>query len=185
MKRFYIFAAGLLAGTAFVPATAAEVVSATFTQADGGQTVGLYSGLVQVTVAGTGFSLGPRINDAFYFPDDQSFDSSYYQLTFGTSTLVPFNPAQNAVNFIVGGRPAYRADHTYSFLLNTGTAIPSILHFGVGDGQFNDNGGSFRITVSQAGGVPEPATWGLMILGFGAVGGVMRRKRVASQISFA
>ncbi|MES2755206.1 MAG: PEPxxWA-CTERM sorting domain-containing protein [Pseudomonadota bacterium] len=35
-----------------------------------------------------------------------------------------------------------------------------------------------NITYTPA--VPEPATWGLMILGFGAVGGVLRRKRETS-----
>ena len=31
-------------------------------------------------------------------------------------------------------------------------------------------------TLAGGGGVPEPATWALMILGFGAVGGAMRRR---------
>lgn len=34
-------------------------------------------------------------------------------------------------------------------------------------------------------GVPEPATWGLMILGLGAVGGVMRRQRQTVRYNFA
>ena len=33
------------------------------------------------------------------------------------------------------------------------------------------------VIAAGAGGVPEPATWALMILGFGAVGGAMRRRR--------
>lgn len=33
--------------------------------------------------------------------------------------------------------------------------------------------------------VPEPSTWALLILGFGAVGGAMRRKRVMSSVSYA
>lgn len=38
----------------------------------------------------------------------------------------------------------------------------------------------------QAGAVPEPATWALMILGFGAVGGAMRRRQsVAAKVRFA
>lgn len=37
-----------------------------------------------------------------------------------------------------------------------------------------DYQGAFTI---KAAGVPEPATWGLMILGFGAVAGMMRRRR--------
>jgi hypothetical protein len=32
-------------------------------------------------------------------------------------------------------------------------------------------------TTRAVGGVPEPATWGLMILGFGAAGGALRRSR--------
>lgn len=39
---------------------------------------------------------------------------------------------------------------------------------------------NFRITaVTPAGAVPEPATWALMIGGFGAIGGAMRRRRTA------
>ena len=44
-----------------------------------------------------------------------------------------------------------------------------------------DYQGAFSVSVTA---VPEPATWGLMILGFGAVGGVMRPRRKA-KVSFA
>lgn len=52
------------------------------------------------------------------------------------------------------------------------------------------NIGSVALSVSgevlAAGGVPEPATWAMMIIGFGAVGGVMRRKsKVTTRVSFA
>ncbi len=36
-----------------------------------------------------------------------------------------------------------------------------------------------------AGAVPEPATWALMILGMGAVGAAMRRKRATTSVNFA
>lgn len=49
------------------------------------------------------------------------------------------------------------------------------------DGRIGQTGGSARDYQGSfslsSGGVPEPATWGLMILGFGAVGGMMRRRR--------
>jgi hypothetical protein len=34
------------------------------------------------------------------------------------------------------------------------------------------------ILVTQTGGVPEPATWGLMIVGFGGMGSLLRRQRL-------
>lgn len=54
---------------------------------------------------------------------------------------------------------------------------------------------SFRLTdgyvaaiggLSVSGAVPEPATWAMMILGFGAVGGAMRRRQsVAAKVRLA
>lgn len=43
-----------------------------------------------------------------------------------------------------------------------------------------------RGAISFGDAVPEPATWALMILGFGAVGGAMRRRQsVAAKVRFA
>ncbi|GAA4220337.1 hypothetical protein GCM10022253_24250 [Sphingomonas endophytica] len=43
-----------------------------------------------------------------------------------------------------------------------------------------------NFTFSSGGAVPEPATWALMILGFGAVGGALRRRQsVAAKVRFA
>ena len=41
---------------------------------------------------------------------------------------------------------------------------------------------NFRVTAVNAttGGVPEPATWAMMLVGFGAVGGVLRSRRKAT-----
>ena len=43
------------------------------------------------------------------------------------------------------------------------------------------NGDIFRL--GSLGAVPEQATWAMMILGFGAVGGAMRRRRL--KVSYA
>ena len=40
-------------------------------------------------------------------------------------------------------------------------------------------------TSVGTGGVPEPASWALMIAGFGLVGGAMRKRRVAPRVTFA
>ncbi|HYF29464.1 MAG TPA: PEPxxWA-CTERM sorting domain-containing protein, partial [Candidatus Paceibacterota bacterium] len=37
--------------------------------------------------------------------------------------------------------------------------------------------GSGNLEILGAGAVPEPATWAMMILGFGAVGSLVRRRR--------
>lgn len=58
----------------------------------------------------------------------------------------------------------------------------SVSQFGGGFSQV----GVQQVASLASGGVPEPATWTLMILGFGAVGGAMRRRQsVAATIRFA
>lgn len=50
------------------------------------------------------------------------------------------------------------------------------------------SGGRFQGDVSFAGAVPEPTTWGLMILGIGGIGFAMRRQQkqtVKATVSFA
>lgn len=57
--------------------------------------------------------------------------------------------------------------------------------YGIGNGGafFNDSTG-LKFTVFA--GVPEPTTWSLMILGFGAVGGAMRRRaKVRTTVAYA
>ena len=40
-----------------------------------------------------------------------------------------------------------------------------------------------NVRLSDVAAVPEPATWGLMILGFGAVGGALRRRRGVAAVA--
>ncbi len=47
-------------------------------------------------------------------------------------------------------------------------------------GAFNNwdnNGQQHAFYLTGAGGVPEPATWGLMLTGFGLAGSALRRRR--------
>lgn len=74
------------------------------------------------------------------------------------------------------------ATNTSDFLLRFGGAgrdpfgyLP--LQFSYSTGTGTSWTGDFQMTLGTvAPGVPEPATWGLMILGFGAVGAGMRRR---------
>lgn len=43
-------------------------------------------------------------------------------------------------------------------------------------------GGELR---GQLAGIPEPASWGMMIIGFGLAGGAMRRRRQAVRVTYA
>jgi hypothetical protein len=128
-------------------------------------------------VSGSGQSLGTNLNDAFYVYDPENppvNDGNYYQLSFGTSTLVAADPSQDARNALVGALPLFDPTHTYTFLLDTGVTSPTQLHFGVSDDVFGDNTGAFTITVAQ---VPEPAAWALMLVGVGFVGAGLRLGR--------
>lgn len=172
-----IIAAAFAVAAAAMPASAAETISVNFTSPTGGQTTGLYSGTVRLRVEGTGFSLGPLINDAFYDVASQSLNTGYYALGFGTAPLAAFTPSNNIQNFLVEPVPAFNAASVYTFRIDTGLANPGVLYFGVTDGQYGDNGGGFQITVSQ---VPEPSTWAMLIVGFGLVGFAARSRRPAT-----
>ena len=58
------------------------------------------------------------------------------------------------------------------------TTVRYDITFGPGSGNFN---GTANVTA-----VPEPATWAMMLLGFGALGYAMRRRpKVSTRIRFA
>ena len=182
----------VIGGINYVATGPVEQMNAVFTEPDGGVSSGAYSGLVEVSVSGTGQSYFKSFNDAFWvFEGDQPTvqDAGYYQLTFGRSTLVANNITQDAVYAIVYDidvgqevaspyRPAYQSDHTYAFVLDVGTP-ETTLHFGVADGGFYDNTGSYALTLRQLtetqNDIPEPAV--LALFGIGLSGLVFSRRR--------
>ncbi|MEQ1548756.1 MAG: PEPxxWA-CTERM sorting domain-containing protein [Chakrabartia sp.] len=177
----------------FTRTSPVENIIAPFTAPNGTTSTGSYTGFVEVLVSGTGYSLGSVINDAFYI-GTASQGGSYYHLGLGVNgqPLAPFQPtlgAERLISFIdgvgavpFGTVPAYNPDHVYRFVLNLG-APTTPLTFGVLDGNFHDNGGQYNISLWQlrAGAVPEPETWALMLIGFGAVGIAARRRTAAGR----
>lgn len=91
----------------------------------------------------------------------------------GTSTTVQVFPTNGKTGvgssnpdsiFVYGG--------TLTDLFGTVTTGAGTLSLSVADTGYFDNAGSFSVTS-----VPEPAAWLMMIVGFGAIGAVARRRR--------
>ncbi len=178
----------MIGGVNYAPVGPTETLSASFELATGASTLGTYSGLIQVVVSDVGFSLGPRLNDAFYvFTGGPVFhEGNYYQLRYDDAPMTPFDATKDAKYSLVydidAGLavtppyvPAYRPDHVYSFILDTGNAAATTLWFGVSNGNFMDNGGSYTVEITQLAAVPEPCT--LALLGAGALVVAVRRRR--------
>jgi hypothetical protein len=174
-----------------------ESINAPFTQASTQSANNDYGGLVQIKVSGTGQSFLTNINDAFYVLGGvNNPDANYYELTMDNVPINGGAPSivQDAKYFIVydidGGnevtsrpyKPAYREDHTYTFVVDLGligVSTTSSLYFGVSDGQYNDNTGSFTIQISRLtetpSAVPEPTS--MAIFGIGALGFAYHNRR--------
>ncbi|MBS0478443.1 MAG: PEPxxWA-CTERM sorting domain-containing protein [Proteobacteria bacterium] len=111
-------------------------------------------------------------------------------LNFDANNPTNLAPLLNQVFYIGDGRAGYNNAGGANLAFVAPTAATR-LYIGVIDaysfngttGYYNDNTGSFRVVAALVaqGGVPEPATWAMMLLGFGAIGGAMRyRRRVAA-----
>lgn len=135
------------------------------------------TGITRALLAGEGYTPGTNSDsDAIYnltlsFDGGQTLTGEYTPLTNtfigGTNTIVSGNTTYSLIEF------SYRR-----FL---GDAVQANVATPGGDG--NDYVGNFRLQGVTAA-VPEPASWALMIGGFGLVG-VASRRRVRSATSVA
>ncbi|MCP9222831.1 PEPxxWA-CTERM sorting domain-containing protein [Erythrobacter sp. LQ02-29] len=110
-----------------------------------------------------------------------------------TSTVI----AQNALgpnSFYIGNKATYNKPYlSLGFMSSLASVGTNVLD--TARSYECDNCSPYRYVsagsaIAASGGVPEPATWALLILGFGAIGGVMRRQgakvaRVRSSLSFS
>lgn len=133
------------------------------------------------------------LNGDFSGGIQQSFDTiagRTYRVVFSLAGNPDGGPAQKIMSTVATGSSSqsYTFDTTgatrddmgwspfeYSFVADSATTTLSFT---------SSMGGAYGAAldaVSVSGAVPEPATWALMILGFGAVGGAMRRRGVASR----
>ncbi|WP_242150204.1 PEPxxWA-CTERM sorting domain-containing protein [Sphingomonas sp. BAUL-RG-20F-R05-02] len=94
--------------------------------------------------------------------------------SFSAPTAVPYSLGDNFIGLraTVGGQDYFGFAYTTNALLNS-----------IG---FETSAGQTITATTAISAVPELATWGMMILGMGAVGGAMRRRqKVRTTVSFA
>jgi hypothetical protein len=167
--------------------------------ADTSQTVAVQNDLIrlqdgsgQADVTGAEITLGGTPNDTYnilsgniYLTGHAGMQDIEFGLTSGVTGTISF--LISAVNALgVAETPwAFNnvaigtGDTFYAFLASNGESITNVFY------QVNTPPGSItilkQVRIDRAGefntGVPEPATWAMMLLGFGGIGMAMRRRR--------
>ena len=154
----------------------------------------LYDGLFSAGGAAVGVAFAPAPG-IFNPPAFTRFDLSDFDYFVTSGQLFSFtlaflnpNPGNGSLSIIIG-----------NFSVATPPAPPPNLfpnQYAGGNGFYATAGTPFQarnfdigfrtiVDTSALPAVPEPATWALMILGFGAVGGGLRYRRHAMRLAFA
>lgn len=166
-----------------------NILSVSFQRAVGGTTLagGVYTLSASTTSAGVNglnltnlaANIGSNNQSVFSGTLQPNFVGNILRFVFAAPYR--YNPAQGnlLLNFAVTGHTA--APTRVGFLADNGTAgtvYSRAQTFGVQSEQANNGYGLVTsFDTSAIGAVPEPATWAMMILGFGLVGGAMRSAR--------
>ena len=112
------------------------------------------------------------------------------QLIFGHATGPAETFAFSALFPTAGFGTASTPSGSVNFLGFTNTVNPfTSVTFAQGPNSGGDILAFDQMTIGDArqvtGGVPEPTTWAMMVIGFGAIGGSLRRRSVAARIRYA
>ena len=83
--------------------------------------------------------------------------------------------SSNTTPFGLGPLWDHWSSFNYSFVANSSSATIDFMQTAATTGAGDT--GIDQVSISLAGGVPEPATWALMVGGFGALGSALRRRR--------
>lgn len=129
------------------------------------------------------------------FVDTFAFVLPYAKVLTGSLTNLYQNINQN-VNFPSGNNPRISGGTLASPVTFTTTATPNPdtrsigpITLGAGSYEIRVRGfaqpeGTYAGTLNF-GAVPEPATWAFMILGFGLIGGALRRRKATVRMAYA
>lgn len=199
MKTLFAMAAlgGVLLGAMPAAAVVVTTGSGTIANTDASQTNRvLRNGVASTWAAPKAFP--GTIGGTFFFDEvDVSFAPNaaqdvYYQISFtnldagsphAVAYLNSFDPGNIATNYLGDAGSTPGAGGTGIFQVKVGAGDALVLDFGGVNSQF----GRYDYTVEafsdadfgQSFGVPEPATWALMLTGFGLAGVSLRRRRTA------
>jgi fibro-slime domain-containing protein len=151
----------------------------------------------RVTASGTGTITTP-VSDASFYPPDGSGTSDANGFLTAVFSGVMTLPVAETVSFTFGGDDDMFLYVDGQIVGQLGgvhgfeTATPTTALLSAGDHTFTafyadraQTGAQTFFTINTAGltvspnvpGVPEPASWALMLLGFGGIGSIMRRSR--------
>jgi len=169
MNRHIFAVAALAAALGAVPASAAHFV---FTASGVNLTFDLPdSPTVTFAAPGEGFAITtPTVLNGNPVAESVTFLNTNYNIFPGISGGFSYD---GSVNNVFQGAQLYSgAESAPTFLMGT---------FNLTQYQ---TGAAGTLVISESGAVPEPASWALMLGGFGLVGGAMRSRRKAS-VSFA
>jgi len=111
-------------------------------------------------------------DDAFFtVPGDRAVLTVYLGATLVGSTFVVFN-RDDVMNQTIGFMFGPFDNFTLAYTNAAGDPFTGGPGTNVGLIEVIDN-----VTFDEVGGVPEPSAWAMMIMGFGGVGALMRRRR--------
>lgn len=188
MRKFVLIASGVAAAVAAVAAPAQAAVTVTYPS---GQVINLttldgidYDGTFRADLVGTGGD--PNFTSSFSFvvpgPGEVGIAAISIRTTAGSNVDFTGGLLNGTTPFTISNGFVDTASLT-SFInsgLNTFT-LNGTLNAPAGDGT-GGFGGDVSFTLGV---VPEPATWALFILGFGTIGGALRRRNSQIRVTKA
>jgi hypothetical protein len=173
-------------------ATACAVVSSPALAAGPGDTV-----TCQVTGTGTFVcsSASTTITAGQEFTAGISGSTQFIGINFGTNTLsLSALSAGSLSGTILNFTDTTNPFATFSLTSNNGwngfnvansSLTNGVLSIDLRGTDFSQGANLNFALTSVRGAVPEPATWAMMLIGFGAVGAAVRRRNVKTTVSFA
>lgn len=181
-KKFMLFCGAALASALLAPVANAQLIGDTISVAYNfpslGNNYGNFSASPSTFTVGNGVESTMTVDGFVQMPID-----------FSASALTIAMPSVSWTGSSFNGPVFTNLSHLFPTV--TGASGIDLSRISVSGNQLaiNWSGMEFtqgdRVTLSFAGGVPEPATWALLILGFGAIGVAMRRRDLSVRTSFA